>query len=134
MAINFSHTSSFTKIIIMIEFFLVAYLFYAFTNNIYKNYTIDQHTADFEEKNALIALENQQKNEDYLYFTSSEYIDKIAKQNLGLVNPGEKVIILSPDILDPDLLSDNENDVSDDLARYSGMSNSEQWWYFFFTE
>ena len=44
-------------------------------------------------------MENKQKTEDYLYFTSDEYIDKIAKQNLGLVNQGEEVIILSSNLL-----------------------------------
>ena len=41
-------------------------------------------------ENNLIELENRQKTEDYLYFIE-EYIDKIAKQNLGLVNSGEEL-------------------------------------------
>ena len=77
-----------------------------------------------------IELENKQKTEDYLYFTSEEYIDKIAKQNLGLVSPGEEVIIISDSVL-----LDNDSEDDEDfggVARYAGMANSELWWDFFF--
>ena len=129
MSQRFSHTSSFTKIVIIIEFFLVAYLIYSLTKNVYNSYKVDQYIEDFEKENNLIELENRQKTEDYLYFTSEEYIDKIAKQNLGLVNSGEEVIILSSNFnLEQDMLSEDSNN----FAVHTGMSNLEQWWNFFF--
>lgn len=130
MSSRFSHTSSLTKIIIIVEFLLVAYLIYSLTKNVYNSYQIDNYIETFESENEQIAQENQQKTEDYLYFTSEEYIDKIAKQNLGLVNAGEEVIILSPDVLSEEV-EVSESGLSD-YARYSGMTNSAQWWDFFF--
>ncbi len=130
MSSRFSHTSSFTKMIIIVEFLLVAYLLYSLTKNIYHSYQIDKHIDSFRENNLNIESENIQKTDDYLYFTSEEYIDKIAKQNLGLVNPGEEVIILSPDVLTEDIELD-EDDLPD-YARVSRMSVSGQWWNFFF--
>ncbi|MFH1284811.1 MAG: septum formation initiator family protein [Candidatus Peregrinibacteria bacterium] len=130
MSSRFSHTSGLTKFIIIVEFALVGYLVYSLTKNVYNSYQVDKHIETFEQENAKIEEENRQKTEDYLYFTSEEYIDKIAKQNLGLVNPGEEVIILSPDVL-----SDEGDTVSaddGDFATHSGMSNSAQWWSFFF--
>ncbi len=130
MSSRFSHTSSFTKIIIIVEFLLVAYLIYSLTKNVYNSYKVDQYIEEFERENSLIETENRQKTEDYLYFTSEEYIDKIAKQNLGLVNPGEEVIILSSAITIEEAY--NDEDTGTNFAKYSGMTNSQQWWDFFF--
>ncbi|MFH1218579.1 MAG: septum formation initiator family protein [Candidatus Peregrinibacteria bacterium] len=130
MSSRFSHTSSLTKFIIIIEFLLVAYLVYSLTKNVYNSYQIDKYIATFETENAQIEEENRQKTEDYLYFTSEEYIDKIAKQNLGLVNKGEEVIILSEDVLSEE--TDEEAFEAADYARYTGGSNAGAWWDFFF--
>ncbi|MFH1534135.1 MAG: septum formation initiator family protein [Nitrospirota bacterium] len=130
MSSRFSHTSNLTKIIIIIEFLLVGYLVYSLTKNVYNSYQIDKYIETYQTENEQVEEENRQKREDYLYFTSEEYIDKIAKQNLGLINSGEEVIVLSSDVLSDDIVLDN-SDVTD-FARYSGMSNSEQWWDFFF--
>ena len=109
MSSRFSHTSSVTKMIIIVEFFLVAYLIYSLTKNVYNSYQVDQYIEEFEYNNMQIEIENKQKTEDYLYFTSDEYIDKIAKQNLGLVNQGEEVIILSSQLyLDNNCFSQNK--------------------------
>jgi cell division protein FtsB len=126
------HTSSFTKLVIIIEFILVAYLLYSLTKNIYYSYQVDKYIEAFEQENAQIEDDNLRKTEDYLYFTSEEYIDKIAKQNLGLVNPGEEVIILSPDALDAGNDIENEEDLA--VAKYGGASNSQDWWDFFFSD
>lgn len=130
MSSRLTHSSSFTKFIIVFEFILVAYLLYSLTTNVYNSYKIDKYIETFRQENFQIENENKERTEDYLYFTSNEYIDKIAKQNLGLVNPGEEVIILSPGALEVDLsLSEDELPV---FAKYSGMTVSEQWWFFFF--
>jgi len=116
----------------VIEFTLVSYLLYSLTKNIYNSYQVDQVIESFQKENAVIEEENRKKNEDYLYFTSEEYIDKIAKQNLGLVDKGEEVIILSQDVTNPQQDKSAEDDVSTTLSRRSRMSNPKQWWDFFF--
>jgi hypothetical protein len=85
----------------------------------------------------MIADENRLKTEDYLYFTSEEYIDKIAKQNLGLINAGEEVIIISPESLSYDtgvsgLVDDVLSDDAEDIIRLETRSNPGSWWDFFF--
>lgn len=131
MSSRFSHTSSLTKLIIVVEFFLVAYLLYSLTKNVYNSYKVDKYIEDFEAENALIEEENRQKNEDFLYFTSEEYIDKIAKQNLGLVNAGEEVIVLSAKVLEEDLEGDGQGGES---AKRASIGNISKWWRFFFGE
>jgi len=125
------HTSQFTKIILIVEFILVAYLLYALTTNVYKSYRLDLHIKRFEDENARIIDENLKKSTDFQYYTSSQYIDKIAKQNFGLVNPGEEIIVLPAEELtvssEGDLAKQEIGDV--DVA---GLSNPQKWWKFFF--
>jgi len=128
-------TTGLTKFIIIVEFFLVAYLIYSLTRNVYNSYLVDRYIETFEKENTLIAEENRKKTEDYLYFTSEEYIDKIAKQNLGLINSGEEVIVISPeslsysaDAFNQDILDGEDSDV----VRLETRSNPESWWDFFF--
>lgn len=130
MSSYFSHTSRMTKTIIIVEFILVSYLLYSLTKNIYNSYQLDQYIQTFEAENQALELENKRKTEDYLYFTSEEYIDKIAKQNLGLINPGEEVIILSPELFK----SDPGSSIIDDQDVAVEFDNTvvDQWWKFFF--
>lgn len=132
---NFSHTSGLTKFIILVEFVLVAYLIYSLTRNVYNSYLVDRYIETFEKENTMIAEENRMKTEDYLYFTSEEYIDKIAKQNLGLINPGEEVIIISADSLSYDTGAGGGevlDDDAEDIIRLETRSNPQSWWDFFF--
>jgi cell division protein FtsB len=132
MSSRFSHTSGLTKLIIFIEFFLVSYLLYSLTKNVYNSYQIDSYIDDFESENSSLEDENRQKTDDYLYFTSPEYIDKIAKQNLSLVNQGEEVIILSPDVLNVETGSSDLEEGG--FAVYGGQSTASQWWDLFFSD
>lgn len=107
----------------------MSYLLYALTVNIYQSYQIDYHIKNFQDENTKIADENKKKAEDLLYYTSNEYIDKIAKQNFNLINPGEEVIIIP----------EGENIPTDDNVEQSGasqnyyyLSNPQRWWKFFF--
>jgi len=129
MSSRFSHTSSLAKVIIIVEFFLVAYLVYSLTKNVYNSYQVDKTIEAFEAENAQIEEENRQKTEDYLYVTSEEYIDKIAKQELLYINPGEEVIVIIDEDFEDPL---PEEELNDDVAKYNGQSNPEKWWEFFF--
>lgn len=129
MPFKFSPTSNIAKLIIVVELILVIYLLNTLTVSVYRGYQIDKVIQDFEEENRRIEEENRQKSEDYEYFTSQNYIEKIAKQNLGLVNPGEEVIILSnqPTATSSNQALDDEKD-----SELAGLDNSQKWWVFFF--
>lgn len=132
---QFTHTTGLTKFIIIVEFTLVAYLIYSLSRNVYNSYLVDRYIETFEQENVLIAEENRKKTEDYLYFTSEEYIDKIAKQNLGLINPGEEVIVISSESLSYDTgtsVGEILDEDAEDVVRLETSSNPESWWDFFF--
>lgn len=124
----FSSASKFTKTVIIIEFFLVSYMLYALTSSIYKNYQIDQHIKNLEAENERYQQENEQKRPDFEYYASEFYIKKIAKQDLGLVEPGEEVIVLPPLEENSLVLSEKE----EFIREKNNYSNPERWWYFFF--
>ncbi len=118
------------RLILIIGFFVVAYMLYNLAVSIYDNYRIEQHISEFQRKNTELQKENKQKLEDFQYYTSEEYVEKIAKQNLGLINPDEKVIIIP----DEDLVIMSENEelaqISEELR--ASWSNPKKWWKFFF--
>jgi len=134
MAFQFNHTSNFTKMIIIIEFLVVSYLLYTLTKSVYQSYQIDQHIADFKKENDLIAAENKQKEADYSYYSSDAYIEKIAKQNLGLVNPGEQVIVIPNSDAGANGVvgAADQNNQSNPEANFQNLSNPQKWWKFFF--
>jgi len=111
---------------------MVAYMLYNLTVTIYENHQIDVHIDKFESKNVVLKEENLQKLEDYKYYTSSAYIDKIAKQNLGLVNPGEEVIILTE--ADSTAVLESEDAELKKQRSMANWSNGKKWWSFVFEE
>ena len=131
MKISIQHTSNLTKMILIGEFLLVAYLLYSLALNVYQSYQIDSHIQNFQEENLKFNEANRKAVEDLLHYTSDEYLEKIAKQNLGLINPGEEVLVLSDEIL-----SSPEEDIpqlqEQQLQKYYHLSNPVRWWKFFF--
>ncbi len=133
MRFEFHHASRTTKLVLIGEFLLVSYLLYALTSYIYKNYQVDYHIKNFQAINEKIERDNRKAAEDLLYFSSTQTIEKIAKQDLGLVNPGEEVIIVSDDLLKQPVVDDgNGFGDSEKLSKYYSLSNPRKWWKFFF--
>ncbi len=119
--------TSLTRLIIVGELILVVYLLYTLTVSVYKSYQLDQIIAEYQNENTHIEQQNKKKTEDYDYFTSNNYIEKIAKQNLDLIRPGERVIVMPK--LDSDYIVQPNVDNS---KNYAQMSNVQIWWSFFF--
>ena len=130
MSGRFAKISGVVKWVIICEFILAAYLLYSLTRYVYSGYRLDQYIEDFRVKNEQLQMENQTRLEDLSYFSSDEYIDKIAKQNFGKINPGEKVIIVSDDSVLTNTSSFEEEE--DGIDKNAEMSNPAQWWDFFF--
>ncbi|OGJ43890.1 hypothetical protein A3J23_03415 [Candidatus Peregrinibacteria bacterium RIFCSPLOWO2_02_FULL_48_14] len=119
------------RLVLIVGFFIVAYMLYNLTVSIYDNYQIEKHITEFETRNQELRDENSQKLDDFQYYTSEEYIEKTAKQNLGLISPGEKVIVIP----DEDLIIMAEDEESQLLSQQirASWSNPKKWWKFFFS-
>ena len=113
-------------------FFFFFYMFFALATSIYRDYKLDTEIGSFEDLINDLAERAKQKPADLKYLQSDEYKDRYAKENLNLLNPGEKLIIL-PDpernveqgpvqlmteILSPDSILNKPN--------------NQQWWAYFF--
>jgi cell division protein FtsB len=119
-----------TKIILFVEFFLLAYMLYVLSTSLYKSYQIDRFIQTAEMENAKLEKANASLIEDYEYYRSDAYKEKIAKQNFGLVRPGEEVIIIAPDDRTP--VTDQQRTLKASQDYYESLSNPRKWFYFFF--
>ena len=120
-----------TKIILSVEFILLAYMFYVLSTSLYKSYQIDKFIKSAEDENAKMEHANSLLAEDYEYYKSDAYKEKIIKQNLGLIRPGEEVIVLTKDDKVA-FLTPEEQAVKLNKDRYQAMSNPKKWFIFFF--
>lgn len=124
------HISRTTKLILMIEFILLAYMLYVLSTSLYKSYQVDRFIRQAELENANLEKSNAMLAEDYEYYRSDAYKEKIAKQNFGLVRPGEEVIILAPN--EKSYFTGEERVIQANQAYYESISNPKKWFLFFF--
>ena len=113
-------------------FFFFFYMFFALATSIYRDYKLEAEINSFEQAVQILAVQANQKPEHLKYLQSEEYKDRYAKENLNLLNSGEKLIILpqsaqhveqGPVILMTDALSPNS---------VLNKKNNVQWWEYFF--
>jgi len=119
-----------TKAILIAEFILLAYMLYVLTNSLYKSYQIDRFIEAAALQNKKLAEENARLASDFEYYSSPQYREKISKQNLGLVRPGEEVIILAPER--KAYVSPEEREFEFVKNYYESLSNPKKWYLFFF--
>ena len=121
-----------TRIILIVEFIVAIYMLIALTTSEYNSYKVEKYIQDFESRNQEIALENQQLKNEYDYFTSKQYQEKIAKQNFGLVNPGEQVLIIPEESKITDEEEFQNRIITEKVEFYESLSNPIKWWYYLF--
>jgi len=110
-----------------------AYLLYSLTVAFYKSHQIDIYIQDFEKENTRIEEENKKLIEEFDYVTSEAYIDKILKQDKGLINPGEEVIVIASN------LNGETGEATSTLDKFgkrdlSNLSNVDKWRLFIFED
>ncbi len=119
-----------TKIILVAEFIFLSYMLYVLSTSLYKSYQVDRFIDQAKEENDKLERANKQLLEDYEYYRSDAYKEKIAKQNFGFVRPGEEVIVLLPE--KKLNLSYDERATQVSKEYYYSLSNSKKWFLFFF--
>ncbi len=113
-------------------FFFFFYMFFALTTSMYRDYKLESQIETFEDEINALAQKANQKPSDLKYLQSNEYKDRYAKENLNLLNPGEKLIILpNPD---QNIEQGPVELMTDILSPDSVLNktNQEQWWEYFF--
>ena len=129
---GFKKPSYVTNLIIFVLICVVGYFLYSVTLALYKSHKIDVHIDEFRKENERIEEENKTLKDEYEYVTSEAYKDKILKQNKGLINPGEEVIVITSE----DVIEEKTEDtfMSHTKNNIEGLSNVDKWKRFIFKE
>lgn len=117
------------QLIIVGGFLIFIYIFFALATSIYRDYKLEVNIEKFENAIDGLAKLANQKPKDVKYYQSEQYKDKYAKENLNLLNPGEKLIIIPSD----EQIIKTEEIV--DTFYYTNvlkLPNRNQWWEYFF--
>ena len=99
------------------------YLLYLIGNTLYENYQVKKEVKDLEM--AIIELEenNRVLTEEISYYKTASYVEKIARERLGLMKEGEKVIVIVPEA---------QSTVVDSGGEVNNLPNYLKWWNYFF--
>ena len=123
-----------TSLLIAGTFFFALLLAFSWGSSLMKDAKIDLQIRRFEAENTKISLENKELLHDLRYLESPQYRDKWAKENKGLAQPGEKVLIVEEHIIQKDIFSNIENKALLKKQIMLSKPNREQWKIFFFGE
>lgn len=122
------------QLIIIGGFILFFYVFFALATQIYRDYRLEKHIGEFEGRIKELAQLARQKPKDVDYFSSPEYKDRYAKENLNLLNPGERVIVIPEEeqnVVKGETLDPQAAFASSSLL---ALPPQIQWWEYFFGE
>jgi cell division protein FtsL len=75
---------------------LVAFFTVSFGQTAYRVYLLDRQIADLERTRSSLIEENQRLREQIRLLQQPSYIERVAREQLGLVRPGEIAVVLVP--------------------------------------
>lgn len=73
---------------------VVGLMAFGLTLSFYRNILFEHTLRELESRNGLLIEEIEQGYRDLEYYRSLQFKDKFAKEKLGRVNPGEKVLLI----------------------------------------
>jgi hypothetical protein len=119
-----------TQLVIVGGLVAFLYIFFALATAIYKDYKLDANIQKFQEDIDKLAEKANQKPKDVTFYQSIQYKDRYAKENLNLLNPGERLIIIPKE----ERVVKSEPVVVDvgHQAAILKLPYRQQWWQYFF--
>jgi cell division protein FtsB len=92
------------------------------------NFTLQQQVDALSQQIAVDELQNKTLQLQKTYYNSNQYLELSARERLGVATPGEKMVILPPNTVQPlPAASPTESDTP-----ITSRSNFAQWMYFLF--
>lgn len=95
------------------------------------NYRLEQQARTLEEQNAVLAQENANQELRNQFYQSEYYLELAARKQLGLVEPGEKVAIISQQAIDDIVARYPDEEIEQIATEGEKASPLEQWYRFF---
>lgn len=83
------------QLTIVIGLTVVGFMAFGLILSFYRNLLFEQTLENFSAQNDKLRTEIELRRADLEYYRSTQFKDKYAKENLGRVNAGEKVLIVA---------------------------------------
>lgn len=83
------------QVTIIIGLTVVGFMAFGLILSFYRNILFERTLSELQGENEQIAAGIAEGYQEVEYYRSDQYKDKYAKENLGRLNPGEKVIIIT---------------------------------------
>lgn len=117
------------NVVILVAFLIAASWVWGSLGMMQRNYTL-QKEVDYKKRQlALTELQRDKLDLQKRYYQTAEYQELAVRDTLGLVRPGEKVLILPPN---SDAAKEADVVIADIVVPPSQTSNIEQWINFLF--
>lgn len=125
------------QLTIVVGLTVVCFMAFGLALSYYRNILFEITLQNLNAQNAQLRGKNAESQTDLDYYRSAQYKDKYAKENLGKINPGEKVLVITEapeqDVIDnedPLTPSQRQEAAFEDLLRQ--MPILEHWNLFLF--
>ncbi len=83
------------QITIVVGLTVVGFMAFGLLLSFYRNVLFEEHLRQIQEQNDDLASQIAGEKSDLEYYRSAQYKDKYAKENLGKLNRGEKVMVIT---------------------------------------
>lgn len=125
------------QLTIVVGLTVVGFMAFGLALSFYRNILFERTLKQMESANKQISQENDAKYRELDYYKSEQYKDKYAKQNLGRINPGEKMLIITAPLPSEAALTQSGSTLSAEreaafLELLRQMPVHEQWWLYLF--
>lgn len=118
-----------SKWFLMLSIVVIAYFFWALGKMAWQNYQVNQQIKKLEDEVVQIENDNQKLSDLISYFQTETFKEQEAREKLGLVLPGEKVLVF------PGNDKNTNNDIIETITKddeEDNQPNYKKWWSFFF--
>ncbi len=99
---------------------------FSFSGLVLNGYRLNQQAEALRQEIQELKVQNEQLQKEATFLESAEGLEKMAREELGLVKPGEVAIITIPS------KTEEKTDQSLSESRKRGVPNWQRWWDIFF--
>lgn len=125
------------QLTIIVGLTVVGFMAFGLALSFYRNILFEKTLKQMEIANKGISRENDAKYRELDYYKSEQFKDKYAKQNLGRINPGEQMLIITNPVPTDVTLAQSGSTLSAErdaafMELLRQMPVHEQWWLYLF--
>ncbi|MFA6908442.1 MAG: septum formation initiator family protein [Patescibacteria group bacterium] len=119
-----------SKLLLSVELLFLVLIGVALGKELVQKYTIEREINQLKEEYANLEKQKVDLEQLVTYFQTDSFQEEEARTKLGLIKPGENVIIL-PQQNGEDRAASSSS-TTDESVSLSQSSNPQRWWSFFF--